>query len=184
MSSWRSWLPTLALALAAASLGLLAGRWWHAPTVPAAAVPGVKVARIGDPVPAIALPDLDGRRRELAEWRGRPLLLNFWASWCAPCVREMPILDRYAANQPANGTQVVGIALDDLAAVKAFLQQTPVRYPTLIEAAGSTDSSVRLGNIRAVLPFSVLIDADGRISRLRTGEFDDAGELLDWATPD
>lgn len=187
MTTGRAHALTIGLALAAAAAGLVLGRWWHggAPPSPAPeAVPAAKVARIGDPAPAFELPDTAGQLRTLQEWRGQPLLLNFWASWCAPCVREMPMLDQFAAAQPEGGTRVLGIALDDLDAVQAFLRDTPVRYPNLIEAAGSTDTSVRYGNTRAVLPFSVLVDAEGRIARLRVGDFDDGDELARWGRLD
>src|SRR5690606_26562367 len=90
---------------------------------------GVTVARRGGPVPAITLPDLEGTPRTLPDhFHGRPILVNLWASWCGPCIEEMPELDRYAAAQGDTGVQVVGIALDDRAAVEEFLQRIPVRY--------------------------------------------------------
>ena len=174
----RSTLLILTLALAGAGLGLWAGGVWDARRGPGA------VARIGDPAPEIELPDLSGRPRRLSEWAGRPRLVNFWASWCGPCIEEMPLLNSYSAEQAPNGTQVVGIALDEPEAVKAFLAQVPIGYPTLVEAAGRTDSSVKLGNSRAILPFSVLIDAEGRVSRLRVGAFEDRQDLTDWAAGD
>lgn len=176
----RSTLIIVALAILAGGLGLLAGRAidQRGGTAP------IGVARIGDPAPPITLPDLDGRIRDLAEWQGRPRLLNFWASWCGPCIEEMPLLDAFAADQAANGVQTIGIALDEIEAVKEFLARIPARYPHLIEAPGSADSSIRLGNTRSVLPFSVLIDAEGRVQRLRVGSFKDADDLRRWATAD
>ena len=176
----RSTWIIVALALLAGGLGLLAGRALDQRGT--TATPGA--ARIGDAAPEIALPDLEGTPRRLTDWQGRPRLLNFWASWCGPCIEEMPLLDAFAADQGANGVQTIGIALDDIDAVKAFLERVPARYPHLIEAPGRTDSSVKLGNTRAVLPFSVLIDAEGRIQRLRVGSFKDAADLERWATSD
>jgi thiol-disulfide isomerase/thioredoxin len=115
-----------------------------------------------------------------ADWRGRPLLVNFWASWCGPRVAEMPLLDAFAAEQGDSGVQVVGIALDEPSAVHDFLQRVPVRYPILLDAPAAGDSSVLLGNTRGVLPYSVLIDARGIVRRRKLGEFD-AAELRDWA---
>lgn len=176
----RSTLLIVALAVVAGGLGLLAGGAFDRAMAP----DGTPVARIGDPAPEIALADLDGNVHRLSGYRGRPVLVNFWASWCGPCIEEMPLLDAYAADHAGNGTQLLGIALDEAEAVRTFLEQVPVRYPNLIEAAGSTDSSVKLGNTRAVLPFSALIGADGTILRLKVGAFDDAEELTNWADPD
>lgn len=142
---------------------------------------GVTVARRGGPVPAITLPDLDGSPRTLPnDFDGRPILVNLWASWCGPCIEEMPELDRYAAAQGGTGVQVVGIALDDQASVEAFLQRIPVRYTILLDAPGPRDAGVQLGNPRGVLPYTALVSADGRLLKQRIGPFVH-GELDDWA---
>jgi thiol-disulfide isomerase/thioredoxin len=144
---------------------------------------GVAVARRGDVIPAITLPDLQGRPIALpGAWPGRPLLVNVWASWCGPCIEEMPELQRFAAQQAGNGVQVVGIALDDAAAVRAFLARVPVDYPILLDAPGPADAGVRLGNPKGVLPYSVLVSADGRLLKQRIGPFAH-GEIDDWARP-
>ena len=128
-----------------------------------------------------SLASLDGTQVALPRaYAGRPLLVNVWASWCGPCVKEMPELDRYARAQGANGTQVLGIALDDPDAVRAFLQRVPVAYPILVDAPGPRDAGVRLGNPKGVLPYSVLLDAHGRVLRQKIGPFRD-GEIDAWA---
>ena len=148
-----------------------------APTPP----PGLAIARRGQPVPALNLRGVDGNVVELpGRFAGRPLLINLWASWCGPCIREMPELQRFAAEQGPNGTQVVGIALDDAAAVQAFLQRTPVTYPILLDAPGPADAGVSLGNPKGVLPYSVLVSADGRLLKQRIGPFAN-GEIAAWA---
>lgn len=144
---------------------------------------GVQVAARGQPLRGFSLPGLDGQRVAVPDaWAGRPLLVNVWASWCAPCVREMPELQRFAASQGPNGVQVVGIALDDVAAVRTFLQRVTVRYPILIDAPGPADAGVRLGNPKGVLPYSVLVSSDGRLLKQRIGPFE-PGELAAWARP-
>jgi thiol-disulfide isomerase/thioredoxin len=148
-----------------------------APPAPA----GLAIARRGEPMPSLTLPTLDGQATALPDaYAGRPLLINLWASWCGPCIEEMPELDRFAASQGTNGTQVVGIAIDDPEGVQAFLRRTPVAYPILIDVAGPRDSSVQLGNPKGVLPFSVLVGADGRVLKQKLGPFQ-AGEIEDWA---
>jgi len=138
------------------------------------------VARRGEVIPTIRLPALDGTTVALpAAHAGRPILVNLWASWCGPCIEEMPELDRFAASQGANGTQVVGIALDDKAAVEAFLKRVPVRYTILLDEAGPRDAGVQLGNPKGVLPYTALISADGRLIRQKIGPFQH-GEIDNW----
>lgn len=142
---------------------------------------GVAVAGRGERVAAFDVPGLDGKPVTVpTAWAGRPLLVNVWASWCGPCIKEMPELQRFHAAQGAGGTQVVGIALDDAAAVRAFLKRVPVDYPILVDAAGPADAGVRLGNPKGVLPYSALISADGVLLKQRIGPFAD-GEIESWA---
>ncbi|MCI2262302.1 TlpA family protein disulfide reductase [Xanthomonas indica] len=179
----------LAVAAVAAVLGVAAAHWWErqTPAMPPAApatasghaAPPVAAARPGDPAPALRLPTLDGGHLTLAQFRSRPLLVNVWASWCEPCVREMPELDRLARAQPADGLQVLGIALDRVEDVRAFLQRVPIGYPIALEIPGPADASVRLGDTQGLLPYSVLIDADGRIVRQKLGPFA-PGEIEGW----
>lgn len=160
----------------------LLGQWFAAtaPEVPA----GVPVARPGGAIPVLELPTLDGARVALpGDFAGRPLLVNVWASWCGPCIEEMPELERFAAAQGGGGIQVVGIALDDAAAVRAFLERIPVRYPILLDTPGPADAGVQLGNPKGVLPYSVLVSADGRLLKQRIGPFAH-GEITRWAATD
>jgi thiol-disulfide isomerase/thioredoxin len=189
----------LAVALVAGAIGAVAGLWLNGPGpllrselgqrvlqgAMSASTPkppaGLVIAERGQPMPPLRLPVLDGRTVDLpAAHAGRPLVINVWASWCGPCVREMPELDRFAATQGANGAQVVGIALDDADAVREFLQRVPVHYPILVDQAGPRDAGVRLGNPKGLLPYSVLIGADGRVLKQKLGPFE-PGEIDDWA---
>lgn len=150
-----------------------------APAPPA----GVTVARRGEPMPPLRLPALAGGEASLpGAYAGRAMLINFWASWCGPCIEEMPELERYAVSQAPTGVQVVGIALDDLEAVQAFLARIPVSYPILLDTPGPADASVQLGNPMGVLPYTVLIDAEGRVAKQKIGPFR-GGEIDGWAAP-
>ena len=121
----------------------------------------------------------DGSAFSMAPFRGRPLLANFWASWCVPCVTELPLLDRFHAAQRsrgANGWQVVALAIDTSANVGRFLARTPLALPVGILDAGAYDLPRRLGNTGGGLPFTVLHDAAGRVALRHLGAVDD--ELL------
>ncbi len=145
------------------------------------APPGLAIASRGSAMPPLLLPDLDGQAVALPQaYAGRPILINFWASWCGPCIMEMPELDRFAMAQGGNGTQVLGIALDRPDDVRAFLRHTPVSYPILIDTPGARDSSVQLGNPKSVLPYTALIGPDGRLLKQKIGPFV-AGEIDAWA---
>ncbi len=135
---------------------------------PAAATPGV--VAIGDPRPELTLPDLSGTRVSLSRFDGKPVLLNFWASWCPPCVEEMPVLDAFARAHP--DWQVVGIAVEPGDAARDYLAAHPVSYPVFIGSADGPDESLQFGNTRGVLPYTVLIGADGRIVKRHAGAFD------------
>jgi len=169
---------TLVIVLCAL-FGAGAGFWLGARVSPRASVvsPAVSGAlSIGDLVPDHALPTMQGAQRRLSEWRGRPLLINFWATWCEPCIREMPMLALRAQRQGPGHPAILGIAQDDPRAVETFLKQVSVDYPILLDPSGG-GLSASLGNRRSVLPFSVLLDADGRLLGQRAGSFDD--ESLD-----
>ena len=175
--------PTIALRLAGTEPGqrvLETVLDAKAPTPPA----GTKIAKRGDIVPAMTLATPNGAKVEIPrDWAGKPTLVNLWASWCAPCLKEMPELQAFASEQAANGVQVVGIALDDDASVQAMLQRLAITYPNLIDAPGPADAGVRLGNPAGVLPYSVLVSADGRVLKTRIGPFADLAEIRDWAAP-
>jgi len=133
----------------------------------------------GTPLPAFSLPDPQGRPMRLPI-AGRPVLINYWASWCGPCLQEMPMLANFAKRNGANGTQLVGIALEDERSSRIWLKANPQPYPMLLEMPSATDSSVRLGNAKGLLPFSVLVGADGRVLATRTGPFTDQADLDGW----
>jgi thiol-disulfide isomerase/thioredoxin len=120
-------------------------------------------------VPDLTLPDPDGFPKALRSFAGRPLIINFWATWCAPCRREIPLLRELRQRHQAEHLEVVGIALDFAAAVRQYLQQMPIDYPLLIGEQGGYGAAEQFG-VQAVLPFSVFVDAESRIVAVKIGE--------------
>ena len=112
----------------------------------------------------------DGGKLALADFAGKPLLLNFWATWCPPCVKEMPLLDRFAQEQRAAGWQVVGLAIDKIEPVREFLVEHPVRYPVAVAGLDALEWLRSLGNLGGGLPFSVVFDSGGALAQRKLGE--------------
>jgi thiol-disulfide isomerase/thioredoxin len=121
----------------------------------------------------------DGGKLALADFVGRPLLLNFWATWCPPCVREMPLLDRFARDQRSAGWQVVGLAIDKMDPVREFLVQHPVGYPIAVAGLDALEWLRSLGNMGGGLPFSVVFDSAGAPVQRKLGEIG-ASDLAAW----
>jgi thiol-disulfide isomerase/thioredoxin len=125
-------------------------------------------------------PQPGGGELVMATLRGRPLLLNFWATWCPPCVKEMPELDRFQREFAGAGWVVVGLAVDGPTQVREFLARTPVGYPIGLAGFEGIELSRRLGNARGALPFSAVFAADGRLVQRKLGETSQ-DELRRWA---
>jgi peroxiredoxin len=135
--------------------------------------------------PDLTLPDLTGQPRSLSEFRGKLLLVNFWATWCAPCLHEIPMLREMQERYGAGGLQVIGPAMDSPEAVRNGAPQLGIQYPVLVGDAEIVDAMQALGDTLGALPYSVLIDANGKIVFRKHGEFerDELEKLIETYLP-
>jgi len=118
---------------------------------------------------AARYPDTDGRVRRLLDWRGSVLLCNFWATWCAPCREEVPMLVAAKQQWGASGFEVVGIGIDSADKIREFSKTYQVNYPVLIADGSALELLRRLGNRSGGLPYSVVVDRTGSIVRRHLG---------------
>src|SRR5690606_10336557 len=133
---------------------------------------------VPDTLPSFALADTEGKMRSLADWAGRPLMINYWATWCAPCRREIPLLNQLRAEGLAPRLEVIGIAVDFREDVLAYAQETPIDYPVLIgEEEGL--AAVQAMGMQPAFPFTVFADSQQRILTVKVGELHrDEAELI------
>jgi thiol-disulfide isomerase/thioredoxin len=160
------------------------------PTQPPAAPASTSPATTAVTAPASAAGDQDlwarrfdkpaGGELVFAELRGKPLVVNFWATWCPPCVKEMPELDRFSRDFQSRGWQVVGVAVDGPTPVREFLHKTPVGFPIGLAGFGGAQLARELGNSGGGLPFTVVFDAAGKVVHTRLGQTS-YDELAGWA---
>ena len=123
-------------------------------------------------LPLFSLPDLEGRTRSSNEWPGKVLVINFWATWCPPCRREMPEFIELQKSRGSSGLQFVGIAIDSPDPVKEFAKSIGVNYPILIGETDAISLSESLGNRFSSLPFTVIFDRAGKPVYAKAGELD------------
>jgi thiol-disulfide isomerase/thioredoxin len=118
---------------------------------------------------AITLPDLAGNPQRIDQWRGKVLVVNFWATWCEPCREEMPRFVKAQAADGGRGLQFVGIAVDNAAKARRFAEEIGVNYPTLVSGTEGLELSKRLGNELMALPFTVIVDRQGHVAHTQLG---------------
>jgi peroxiredoxin len=162
-------LRTLAIAVAAGA-ALLAGLWVGQLSSPGTSASGeAATALLG-----VSLPDAEGNEQALAQWKGKVLVVNFWATWCAPCREEMPLFVRVQRERGAQGVQFVGIAVDSVDKVRPFARELGLNYPTLIGGFGAMELSKTYGNGIMALPFTVIIDRKGHVAHTQLGPLKEA----------
>ena len=124
---------------------------------------------IPDTLPDITLEDRDGKPTKLSSFGGRPLMVNFWATWCAPCRREIPLLNNIRMQRKAQNAEIVGVAVDFRDDVLKFIAKTPLSYPLLIGEDDGLAAAEAFG-MGMAFPFSVFVDSQNRILTIKIGE--------------
>ncbi|MEO7854657.1 MAG: TlpA disulfide reductase family protein [Rubrivivax sp.] len=177
-SAQRRWLLLGAGAVAAAAGAGLS--WWRTGTAGDGAANSASSSSKVDSegLWARRFPQPDGGELVMAEHRGRPLVVNFWATWCAPCIKELPELNRFHRDQDGK-TQVIGLAVDRLAPVQEFLAKMPLEFPVGMAGMAGVELARELGNSAGVLPFTVVFDRTGQVVHQRLGETS-YDELTAW----
>jgi thiol-disulfide isomerase/thioredoxin len=155
----------LLLAATLVALAAAAGGYWLKNRAPGEAADTLPETRI-----AFALPDLEGNLRELSEWDGRPRLVNFWATWCAPCRREIPLLKKTQAQHGSDTLQVIGVAVDFQEDVVAYAQTADFNYPILIGQEEAMAAAETSGMDFVGLPVTMLVSAEGDLIKMHMGE--------------
>jgi len=158
-----------AAGLAAAAAGFLAGPLALRSTGRNGAGEAAGTADMDIALRSAAFPDLAGQTRTLGEWRGRVLVCNFWATWCAPCREEIPMFMAVRAKYAASGVEFVGIAVDNPSNVRQFAASFKISYPVLLAEADGLDLMRKLGNIAGGLPYTVVADRQGAIAHRKLG---------------
>lgn len=124
--------------------------------------------------------DPAGKPLHVQQFQGKPLLINFWATWCPPCVEELPMLNAFYLQNKAKGWQVLGLAIDRVEMVQRFLRQNGIDFPVAMAGLGGTELGRSLGNISGGLPFTVVVDGAGAIAQRKLGRVS-ADNLQQWA---
>lgn len=129
-----------------------------------------------------SLPDTQNQQRSFGEWKGKILLVNFWATWCPPCVAEMPELVELQAEMAGRNLQIIGIGIDSPTNIRQFAEKLQISYPLLVAGMEGTELSRQLGNQGGGLPFTVLIGPDGRVRKTYIGRLDMKNVRADLAS--
>ncbi len=158
----RTSLTMLAAGALAAGVGA-AINWWRTE-------PTRREVVATDALFAATFPDADGRLQPIAQWRGRPLVVNFWATWCPPCVEEMPALQQVRDAYLGRGVEVIGIGIDSAGKIAEFRDKHGLTLPLLVAGAGGSQLNRTLGNDSGALPYTVLIGSNGRVRERHLGQ--------------
>ena len=158
----RQWISIIAISLAALVAGVLTSQWIYKTGL--ASDPAIK-AFFANPWQTP-----DGKSADIEQWRGKVLVVNFWASWCPPCVEEMPTLDKLQAEFKGQNVLFVGIGIDSPSNIREFLEKTPVSYPIVIGGLEGSNLSKQMGNSQGALPYTIIINAQGKSTNSKLGK--------------
>jgi thiol-disulfide isomerase/thioredoxin len=162
----KMWL--LPVAIVAAGAGFFAAQYWGRHE---AAAPAETAAPEPQSMIAFELPDLDGKPRNIFEWRGKVVVLNFWATWCPPCREEIPMFLELQEQYGGQGLQLIGVAIDQADAVRDYRDTMLIDYPILLGERDAMGIMSQYGNLAGVLPYSVVIDRAGHIRDIKSGAY-------------
>jgi thiol-disulfide isomerase/thioredoxin len=163
----REWLAIALVALVAGGGGYAFNVWRSAPDRAAAAA-------ASETLLATRLPDLNNRPQGVEQWKGKVLVVNFWATWCAPCREEIPLFVKLQEKYAGRGLQFVGIAIDQPEKVRPFAAEFGMNFPILIGDADTIDLGKKLGNRAGVLPYTLIVGRDGKIVSTEIGAVKEA----------
>lgn len=158
----RQWIYIAGISVVALLLGVLTSQWIYRTSL--ANDPAIK-AFFANPWKTP-----DGKSVNTDDWRGKVLVVNFWASWCPPCVEEMPTLDKLQQEFSSKNVLFVGIGIDSPSNIRQFLENTPVSYPIVIGGLEGSTLSKQMGNSQGALPYTIVIDARGKATSSKLGK--------------
>jgi len=158
--------------------GFILNQWLAQPKL--APAPAVAPVMQSEQRPAFTLLDVEDKPRSISDWDGQVILVNFWATWCPPCVREIPAFNKLYETYRDKGFTIIGIALDNKQDVIDFIGPMGVEYPILLGDQQGIKLTQEYGNRLGVLPFSVIIDRQGQITERHRNEmtFEEAEQLI------
>ncbi len=159
-NAWLRWVLVLGAAAAALGGGIYFGLEQRSATPSPVAAPALM---------GLSLPDVTGKEQRLDQWKGKVIVVNFWATWCAPCREEMPEFIKAQTEFGAKGVQFVGIAVDQADKIAQFEKEIGLNYPSLVGGFGAMELSKTLGNTLMALPFTVIVDRQGAIVHTQLG---------------
>ncbi len=162
----KRWIIAIIVLAVAGAAGFYGQQYFMAKKPQAAAA---KSSVIGQPRPDFRYKDIEGNMRSASEWDGKVLLVNFWATWCPPCKKEIPAFIEIQEQYKDKGFQIVGIAMDDEDSVKDYADTMGMNYPVMAAEIDAVELSRRYGNRISALPFSVFVDRSGKIVATKAG---------------